>query len=85
MLTPWRYGRGLPIEALWAWLATEADGGQVVVTAPLAVIGGQVQLCGPDLDLVRAMRPEAAAMRARTGCAVRLVRFDAAQGMEELP
>jgi len=24
-------------------------------------------------------------MRARTGCAVRLVRFDAAQGMEELP
>jgi hypothetical protein len=82
---PWRYGRGLPIEALFAWLATEADGGQIIATVNLSVVGGSVQLVGADVDAVRAMRPYAEAMRRATGCSVRLVRFDAAQGMEELP
>jgi len=85
MQTPWRYGRGLPITMLFAWLATEADGGQTVVSVNLDLTGGSVQLVGADVDQVRAMRPYAEAMRRATGCPVRLVRFDAAQGLEEVP
>ena len=85
MQTQWRLGRGLPITAIYAWLATCADGSQSIAVATVPVIDAKVPLVGADLAEVRAMRPFAELHRLRTGCVVRLIRFNAAKGLEELP
>jgi hypothetical protein len=81
----WRPNVGMPITDLFAWVATEANGGQVVASAWLPVLACSVALASPDLVLVRSWRCHAEDYRNATGCAVRLMRYSLAEGLEEIP
>lgn len=71
------------IDAIYAWVATESDGGEGVCS----MIRGDVHmpLIGADLDRIKSLRPQALMIRAATGCPVRLVRYGRREDLEELP
>jgi hypothetical protein len=82
----WRPGQGQAIEALYAWVATEPDGGEGVVGVGADVgLGGVTPLVGADMDRIRSLRPFAEAARQMTGYPVRLVRFGSRDDLEILP
>lgn len=73
------------IDALYAWVATEKDGGEGVCGAFIAGLGGMVPLVGADRERVDSLRPYAELTRKTTGCPVRLVRFSRREDLEALP
>jgi hypothetical protein len=81
----WQPGRGDPIVELYAYIATEPNGGQVPASAFLPVLNSSIPLVSHDLDLIRSWRTHAQDYRKATGCGVRLMRFSLAEGLEELP
>jgi hypothetical protein len=71
------------IDALYAWVATEADGGEGVCAADIN--GMMMPLVGADMDRIKLLRPFAIRIRAASGRPMRLVRFGQREDLEELP
>jgi len=84
MAEHWRPSRGLSIDALYAWVCTEPDGGEGVIGADIG-LGGVEPLVGADMDRIKSLRPYAEALRSMTGYPVRLVRFGSREDLEVLP
>ena len=63
------------IEAMYAWIATEPDGGEGLVSIYLPHVRQHMPLIGADMKRVVALRPHAEQVHASTGCPVRLVAF----------
>ena len=85
MKSGWKAWTGQSIDALYAWVATEPDGGEGVCGANIPGLGGMVPLVGADMDRIRSYRPFAELTRAATGYPVRLVRFSKRDDLEVLP
>jgi hypothetical protein len=84
MAQSWKPRTGASIDALYAWVCTEPDGGEGVVGADIG-LGGVSHLVGADMDRIRSLRPYAEAIRGLTGYPVRLVRFGSRDDLEVLP
>jgi hypothetical protein len=76
-MTDWKAGRGLKIERLYAWIATEPDGGEGVVGASMMIAGREmlVPLIGADGARIASYREYAERTERETGFPVRLVVF----------
>lgn len=85
MSQSWKPRTGQSIDALYAWIATEPDGGEGVIAAVLPGIPGITPLIGADMDRIRSYRTFAMMARAETGYPVRLVRFSRRDDLEILP
>jgi hypothetical protein len=81
----WRPGQGMAIEAIYAWVVTEPDGGEGVAGANIPSLGGMVPLVGADMDRIKSLRPYAEELRELSGYPVRLVRFGSREDLEVLP
>lgn len=79
----WRPGRGQAIGALYAWIATEPDGGEGLCSAQIG--DTHMPLIGADMDRIKSMRPAAEAVRRASGYQVRLVRYGRREDLEVLP
>lgn len=73
-----RWRRGQRIEALFAWVSVEPDGGEGVLAADMEMFGRLtcVPLVGADLDRMESYRAYAEALHKITQRPVKLVRFD---------
>lgn len=78
----WKPGTGQSIDALYAWVATDSDGGEGVCSAQIGDV--HMPLVGADIDRMKSLRPYAQTLRAATGYPVRLVRFSQRDDLEEL-
>jgi hypothetical protein len=74
-----RPGRGQNIEALYAWIAVRPAGGEDLI--PMM----DRPLLGSDKARTESYRAFALDLRRRTGCSVKLVRFDRQTVLEEAP
>jgi len=77
--------KGQRIDALYAWVATEPDGGEGVAAMNIPSLGGMMPLVGADLDRMKSLRIWAEQVRELSGCPMRLVRFSFREDMEILP
>lgn len=80
----WKAATGQKIEKLYAWVATEADGGEGVCGAPIPGLGGMVPLIGADRARIESFRPYAEALRRMTGFPVRLKVFGSGVVLDEI-
>ena len=69
------------IDAMYAWIATEPDGGEGVVAASIGE--WMMPLVGADIDRVKSLRNLAQRVRRQSGYEVRLVRFFGREDLEE--
>lgn len=74
----------LKITAIYAWVATEAEGGEGI-PAILLNDGAWMPLIGADIDRVKSLKKYAEQHRRDTGQPVRLVRFSKTEDLEVLP
>jgi hypothetical protein len=74
---------GQTIDAIYAWVAKEPDGGEGVCSVQLGDV--HMPLVGADIERVKSVRPYAEMIRQETGYPVRLVRFSRREDLEELP
>jgi protein gp37 len=74
---------GKTIDALYAWVATEPDGGEGVCSFQLG--NTHMPLVGADMDRIKSLRRFAEIIRRASGCPIRLVRFSTREDLEELP
>jgi hypothetical protein len=79
----WKAGTGQKIERLYAWVATEPDGGEGVCSMLLG--GVQMPLIGADMARVESLRDHAAFVARMSGYPVRLVEFSARKVLREAP
>lgn len=84
-MTDWKPRKGQKIEKLFAWVATEADGGEGVCGAYVPSMGGLVPLVGADRERIESLRPHAEIIRRESGFPVRMVEFSTRIDGEELP
>lgn len=84
-MTEWKPGKGQKIEKLYAWIATEADGGEGVCAMAAPTLGGIVPLVGADRARIESYRPYAEQVRKASGFPVRMVEFSTRIDGEELP
>lgn len=78
----WKPGTGQTIDALYAWVATEPDGGEGVCSAQIGDV--HFPLVGADMDRIKSFRAAAEAIHRLTGYPVRLVRFSRREDLEVL-
>ena len=78
----WKPGTGQTIDALYAWVATEPDGGEGVCSAQIGDI--HFPLVGADIDRIKSLRSHAELIHRATGYPVHLVRFSRREDLEEL-
>ena len=69
------------IDALYAWIATEPDGGEGVCSAQIG--DTHFPLVGADIDRVKSLRAYAL-VRHATGYPIRLARFSHREDLEDL-
>jgi hypothetical protein len=83
----WKPHRGQSIDALYAWVTTEPDGGEGICGATINFMGRETMmpLVGADMDRIKALRDYAEITRTLTGYPVRLVRFSRRDDLEVLP
>lgn len=72
----------LTIDAIYAWVAIEADGSEGVCACQVS--GLMMPLVGADIDRIKSLRRYAEHTSAVTGCPVRLVRFSRREDLEVL-
>jgi hypothetical protein len=75
--------KGKKITELYAWIATEPDGGEGVCAA--ATTEGWLPMIGADMDRMRSLRPAAELAHKVNNAPIRLVRFSTREDLEELP
>jgi hypothetical protein len=78
----WKARTGQKIEALYAWVAIEPDGGEGVCAGKIG--GAWAPFIGADLARVESYRDLAMAVSKATGLRVMLVRYDGRFVLEEL-
>jgi hypothetical protein len=83
-MTDWKPRKGQKIEKLYAWIATEPDGGEGVCGASIPELGGMVPLVGADRERIESYRRIAEQARKATGFPIRLVEFSTRIDGEEL-
>lgn len=71
------------ITELWAWICTEADGGEGV-PAMAGRGGGAWPMVGADAERMRSLRPTAVSIAEELGLPVKLVRFHQQEVIETL-
>jgi hypothetical protein len=81
-MSGWKPGTGQKIEALYAWVAVEPDGGEGVCSAQIEEI--HMPLVGADIERIKSLREYAEMIRETTGCPVKLVRFSRREDLEDL-
>jgi hypothetical protein len=82
MTQSWKPGTGQSIDALYAWVATEPDGGEGVCSTQIGDM--HFPLVGADMDRIKSFRQHAEMIHRATGYPVRLVRFSRREDLEEL-
>ena len=80
----WKAGTGQKIERLYAWVATETDGGEGVCSW-LMPDGVHMPLVGADMARIESLAPQAALIARATGYPVRLVEFSTRRVLREAP
>jgi hypothetical protein len=80
----WRPGKGLSIDALYAWVVTEPDGGEGLAAINLPQLGW-TPLIGADVDRMKSLRPYAEGLHRTSGQPMRLVRYSQREDLEILP
>jgi hypothetical protein len=75
------------IDAIYAWVATEADGSEGICAHAMMYKGAEMlmPLVGADRARVEALRPFARSIAERTGSPIRLVLFSKAATIESVP
>jgi hypothetical protein len=84
-VSEWKPGKGQKIERLYAWVATEPDGGEGVCGMTIPELGGLVPLVGADRERIESLRIYAEQIRKASGCPTRLVEFSTRIDGDELP
>lgn len=76
----------MKIDCLYAWVCTEADGGEGIPAAHLPGLPGvPMPLIGADMVRIESLRPYALAVAVELGLPVKLCRFDRMTVVEALP
>jgi hypothetical protein len=82
MTASYRPGTGQSIEAIYAWVATEPDGGEGICSMQIG--DTHMPLVGADMDRMKSLRPHAEFIHKMGGYPVRLVRFGSREDLEIL-
>lgn len=82
-MTDWKPGQGQAIERLYAWIATEPDGGEGVCSFQLGDM--HMPLIGADMARIESLRGHAAVIAKASGYPVRLVEFSTRRVLREAP
>jgi hypothetical protein len=74
------------ITNLYAWIATEADGGEGVPAVMVPYKGEPLMkpLLGTDMERVRSLRDDAVMLKQTSGARMRLCRFALVEEIEEV-
>ena len=83
MTRPWRPGEGEAITTLYAWVATEPDGGEGVCSMILPN-GMHMPLIGADRARVESLRSAAERTRRMSGYPVKLKMFSSGVVIDEI-
>lgn len=70
------------ITEMWAWVVTEADGGEGVPASNRIMPGHFIPLVGADEERVRSMQPHARGIADMMGLPLKLVRFTSLEVVE---
>lgn len=81
----WKPRKGQKIEKLFAWIATEADGGEGVCAGATPDGLGMMPLIGADRERIESYRPLAKDIRRLSGLPIRMVEFSTRVDEDELP
>ena len=84
-MSTWKPNTGQKIERLYAWIATEPDGGEGVCAALMPDGKMMMPLVGADMERMESLRHYAAEAVRFTGYPVRLVEFSNRIVIEESP
>jgi hypothetical protein len=84
MSDEYKPGKGLPIVKLYAWVATEPDGGEGIVAGELPGVPGFTPLIGADRARIESYRAIAERVKQLSGCPVRLKMFASGTVLDEL-
>jgi hypothetical protein len=84
-MSAWKPGAGQKIERLYAWIATEADGGEGVCAMSLPDGKTLMPLVGADMERIESLRAHAGLVARISKCPVRLVEFSARRVIREKP
>ena len=76
-----------PVTEMWAWIVTEANGGEGVAACEMVIDGQRflMPLVGADEARVRSLEPQARFVAQRTGLQVALRRFGGNTTIETIP
>jgi hypothetical protein len=74
---------GKTIDRLYAWVATEPDGGEGICSMQFG--DTHMPLIGADRARIESLRLSAQQVRQLSGCTIRLVEFSTRTVIEELP
>jgi len=77
----WKARTGQRIETIYAWVATEPDGGEGIVASNFGG-GTMYPLIGADTERIESMREEALRIAKLTGFPIKLVEFTARRELE---
>jgi len=83
MMTAWKPNTGQKIERLYAWIATEPDGGEGVCSMQLGDM--HMPLIGADTARIESLAPQAAMIARTSGYPVRLVEFSTRRVIRDEP
>lgn len=86
-MTGWKARRGQKIEKVFAWIATEPDGGEGVIGHEIMLDGRLMfaPLVGADRARIESYRPHARNVAAQSGLPVRMVEFSVRTVLEDKP
>ena len=86
-MSDWKAGRGQKIERLYAWIATEPDGGEGVTAHNVVIAGREMMapLVGADKARIESYRSHARDVARLSKCPVRLVEFSVRTVLEDEP
>lgn len=81
----WKANRGQKIERLYAFIATEPDGGEGVVGVNMTIAGREmfVPLVGADLERIESYRSYAEAVQQASGIPNKIVEFSIRREMTD--
>lgn len=79
----WHHSTGQKIDKLYAWIATEADGGEGVISHTFPDFG-TLPLIGADMERMESIRPLAQAIATRMRLTVKLKVFGTGVVIDEV-
>jgi len=83
-MSAWKAYTGQKIERLYAWIATEKDGGEGLC-AMISENGLTIPLIGADMERIESLRDKAQEVARMSRCPVRLVEFSQRRVVEDQP